>query len=109
MFSYGGAEAGWRNGGEEEEEGSDGMTMCAAFQSIVFCDSKIERCLKNLELLNRLLDLKLIDFDEKRKNSHEKYDVRANFEAQLSRNRADLKSHKSKTSDLGTAARQQIE
>ena len=35
----------------------------------------IERCLKNIELLNQPLDLKLIDFDEKRENSCEQYDV----------------------------------
>ena len=38
--------------------------------------SNIERCLKHLELLNRPLDQKLINFDEERKdNSYEKYDV----------------------------------
>ena len=37
--------------------------------------SNIEICLKNIELLNQPLDLQLIDFDEKRKNSCEQYDV----------------------------------
>ena len=38
-------------------------------------DSNIERCLKNLELLNRPLDQKSIDIGED-KNSHEKYHVK---------------------------------
>ena len=33
----------------------------------------MERCLKKFELHNRLLDQTLIDFDEERKNFHEKY------------------------------------
>ena len=31
--------------------------------------------MKNLELLNQPLDQKLIDFDEGKKNFHEKYDA----------------------------------
>ena len=38
-------------------------------------DSSIERSLKNLALLSQLLDQKLIDFDEEKKNDYEKYDV----------------------------------
>ena len=64
--------------------------------------SKIGRCLKNLELFNRLLDQKLIDFDE-RNNSHEKYDVATKteqkFEALFQRHRTDLESHESRTSE----------
>ena len=65
--------------------------------------SNIEKCLKNLELLSGLLDQKLIDFDEERINSYEKYDVKkyekAKVEAQLFRNRADLESPKSGISE----------
>ena len=60
--------------------------------------------MKNLELLNRLLNQKLIDFDEERKNSHEKYDVvtmkEQTFKSQLLMHRADLQSHKSRTSEV---------
>ena len=40
----------------------------------------IERCLKNLELLKQPLDQKLIDFDEEKKNFHEKYDAKVTTE-----------------------------
>ena len=56
----------------------------------------------NLELLNRLLDEKFIDFNEERKNSYEKCVVKKNertkFDFQCLRNREDLEPHKSSTS-----------
>ena len=67
--------------------------------------SNIERCMKDLELLNRLLDQKLIDSDEVRKNSWDKYDVKKNERAQVEaqiqifRNRTDLESPKPRTSE----------
>ena len=39
-----------------------------------FRKHSIERCLKNLELLNQPLDQKLIDFDNEKQNFYEKYE-----------------------------------
>ena len=55
--------------------------------------SNIERCLKNLELLNRLLDQTLIDFDEEEelfRSVRQQKNERAKFEARSLRNRADM-------------------
>ena len=43
----------------------------------------MERRVKNVELFNRLLDQELIDFDEERKNSYEKCDVKITKEHNL--------------------------
>ena len=43
----------------------------------------MERCLKNIELIRRLLDQKKIDFNEERKNSFEQYDVKIMNEQNL--------------------------
>ena len=49
----------------------------SAFHRIVLRKhSNIEKCLKNLDLLNRLLDQKWIYSDKERKNCNEKYDVK---------------------------------
>ena len=64
--------------------------------------SKMEKCLQNHALLNRPLDQKLNDLDQARQNSYEKYDVkqiRTTFVAQIFRDRADLESSKSRTSE----------
>ena len=59
--------------------------------------------MKNPELVNQPLDQKLIDIDEEKKNSHEKYDVTIMteqfFETLLSRNRTNLDSDESRTSE----------
>ena len=59
--------------------------------------------MKNPELVNEPLDQKLIDIDEEKKNSHEKYDVTIMteqfFEALSLRNRTNLDSDESRTSE----------
>ena len=45
--------------------------------------SSIEKCLKKLELLNRLLDQKLIDIDDGTNNFYERYDVKIMTEQQF--------------------------
>ena len=64
--------------------------------------SNIERCLKNLELLNEPLNKKLIDFDKEKQNFYDKCDVskndRENIQVLLTKNRTNLDSHESRTS-----------
>ena len=59
------------------------LRKCCTGQDRFRKHSHIERCLKNLELLVQLLDQKLIDPDEQRKNSYEKYDVTKRTEQKL--------------------------
>ena len=65
--------------------------------------SNIERCLKNLELLNQPLDQKLIDFDKEKKNFYGKYDVTIMTERNVMlyflRNWTNLESHESRISE----------
>ena len=51
------------------------LTCISTWQAWFRKHSNIERCLKNLELLNQPRDQKLIDFDKERQNFYEKYET----------------------------------